>query len=101
MRAKILEGMALGRVVLTTKIGLEGIDAENKKEVLIADKVEEFIEAIQYCYEKKENLYRIGHNALEFVSRNYDNLQIATKLATSYKTLIEKEKEHLLKTVSK
>lgn len=101
MRAKILEGMALGRVVLTTKIGLEGIDARDKKEVLVADKVDEFIEAIEYCYQKKENLYRIGHNALEFVSRNYDNLQIATKLASSYKALVEKEKEHLLKTAGK
>ena len=96
MRAKILEGMALGRVVLTTKIGLEGINAEDKKEVLVADKADEFIAAIEYCYQKKENLYRIGHNALEFVSENYDNLQIATKLATTYKKLIEKEKKALV-----
>jgi glycosyltransferase involved in cell wall biosynthesis len=101
MRAKILEGMALGRVVLTTKIGLEGIGAESKKEVLVADKVDEFIDAIEYCYEKKENLYRIGHNAIEFVNQNYDNLQIANKLAVSYKSLIAKQENHLLKTVPK
>ena len=48
MRAKILEGMVLGKVVLTTKIGVEGIDATDKKEVLIADKVDEFHDAIEY-----------------------------------------------------
>ncbi len=101
MRAKILEGMVLGRVVLTTKIGLEGIGADDRKEVLVADKVDEFLNAIEYCYEKKENLYRIGHNALEFVSQNYDNLQIANKLATSYKTLLAKGEKRLLKAVDK
>ena len=101
MRAKILEGMVLGKIVLTTKIGLEGINAEDKKEVLIADKVDEFLEAIEYCYSTKENLYRIGHNALEFVNHNYDNLQIARKLATTYKSYLEKEKEHLLKVANK
>ena len=101
MRAKILEGMALGRVVLTTKIGLEGIGATSKNEVLVADKIDEFIEEIEYCYDNKENLYRIGHNALEFVSKNYDNLQVATKLASSYKFYLEKRKAQIFKTVHK
>jgi glycosyltransferase involved in cell wall biosynthesis len=101
MRAKILEGMALGRVVLTTKIGLEGIGATSKKEVLVADKVDEFLETIEYCYKKKENLYRIGHNAIEFVNQNYNNLQVANKLAVSYKTLIAKQESHLFKAVHK
>ena len=101
MRAKILEGMVLGRVVLTTKIGLEGINAQDKKEVLVADKVDEFIDAIEYCYSKKDNLYRIGHNALEFVNDNYDNLQIARKLAKTYKSYLEKEKAPLLKVANK
>lgn len=101
MRAKILEGMALGRVVLTTKIGLEGIGATSEKEVLVADKVDEFIDAIEYCYNKKENLYRLGHCALEFVSENYDNLQIAGKLASTYKSLLQKKRKPELKLVNK
>jgi len=99
MRAKILEGMALGRVVLTTRIGLEGIEAKPKKEVLIADKVNEFLDAITYCYKNNENLYRIGHNALEFVGNNYDNHQIAATLATSYKMHIEKSGNRQLNSV--
>ena len=101
MRAKILEGMVLGRVVLTTKIGLEGIGARNKEEVLVADQVDEFIESIQYCYDSKENLYRLGHNALEYVNKNYDNLQIARNLAVTYKSYLAKQKGHLLDAVNK
>ena len=50
IRVKILEGMALGKVIITTRIGLEGIPAIDRKHVLIADTKEEMIEAIQYCY---------------------------------------------------
>ena len=60
MRAKILEGMALGKVVLTTSIGLEGIDARNKREVLLANTSDEFLAAIRYCYEHKDKLSKIG-----------------------------------------
>jgi sugar transferase (PEP-CTERM/EpsH1 system associated) len=34
---KVLEGMAMGRVVLTTSMGLEGIDAEPGRHLLVAD----------------------------------------------------------------
>lgn len=40
MRVKILEGMALGRVMITTSMGLEGIDARHGQEVLVADTAE-------------------------------------------------------------
>ncbi len=32
MRAKILEGMAVGKVVLSTRLGIEGIDAKDRQE---------------------------------------------------------------------
>jgi len=72
MRAKILEGMALGKVVLTTSIGLEGIDAVNKKEVLIADNMKEFKTSLAYCYASNGSLEKIGRNALDLVERNYN-----------------------------
>ena len=34
---KVLEGMAMGRVVVTTSMGLEGIDAEPSRHLLVAD----------------------------------------------------------------
>jgi len=72
MRAKILEGMALGKVVLTTSVGLEGINAENKKEVLIADNIQEFKSSLAYCYASNGSLEKIGRNALDLVDRQYN-----------------------------
>ncbi len=88
MRAKILEGMALGKVVLTTSIGLEGIDARHQKEVLLADTAEDFLKQIQYCHEHKERLIEIGKRAHTFITQRYDNLQVARRLAETYKTYL-------------
>ena len=89
MRAKILEGMALGKVVITTSIGLEGIDAKDRKEVLIADNKREFLQAIQYCYDQKEALLQIGQAARKFIQSRYDNYQISNELLKTYESLIE------------
>lgn len=88
MRAKILEGMSLGKVVLTTPIGLEGIHAKNKKEVLIAETVAEFEKAINYCYQNKNKLERIGRRAKEFVSTSYDSDELAKDLIKEYSSLM-------------
>jgi len=85
MRAKILEGMALGKVVLTTSVGLEGIDARDREEVLIADTVDDFLKAIRFCYENKSKLSKMGSNAHTFVTKEYENLQIAQRLTEAYK----------------
>ncbi len=88
MRAKILEGMALGKVVLTTSLGLEGIDAENKKEVLIADTVDEFVQCIDYCFSSNGQLKTIGENARRFVRTHYDHLKLARRLVDAYSALL-------------
>ncbi len=41
---KVLEGMAMGRPTVVTPQGLEGIDAEDGKEVLVASDISSFVE---------------------------------------------------------
>ncbi|MFK7807451.1 MAG: glycosyltransferase family 4 protein [Saprospiraceae bacterium] len=84
MRVKILEGMALGKVVLTTTIGLEGIDAIHKENVLIADNPKEFLEALEYCHSNKEKLQSIGKAARQLIVEKYDNLSIAKRVLDAY-----------------
>lgn len=86
MRAKILEGMALGKIVLTTGIGLEGNSAMHREQVLIADSKSEFLKCIEYCYSQGETLVQTGQRAQSFISEHYDNLEVAKKLLARYKT---------------
>ncbi len=88
MRAKILEGMALEKVVLTTSIGLEGIEATHLQEVIIADTAEEFKYWIAYCYENPEELPIIGRRARVLVEKKYNSSQIAAALLQTYEHCI-------------
>jgi polysaccharide biosynthesis protein PslH len=80
MRAKILEGMAVGKVVLSTRVGMEGIAAQHRRECLLADEPAEMLAALRWCYAQGESLAELGHRAAEFCVENYDNLKVAERL---------------------
>lgn len=88
MRAKILEAMALGKVVITTTIGLEGIPARHKREVLIADTAEEFIEVLRFCHQQNGRLEQMGRRALDFVARHFESHEIGKQLMDTYTALL-------------
>lgn len=88
MRAKILEGMALGKVVLTTSLGLEGIAAKNGREVMVANTPEEFLNCLRSCYRNKNMLEQMGRRARAFVADQYDSLAIAKRLVKAYESLM-------------
>ncbi len=87
MRAKIIEAMALGRVVITTKIGLEGIAAREKEEVLVADSVSGFVRAFQFCHRHYKHLPTMSRQARELIEQRFDHLAIARKLLSSYQSV--------------
>lgn len=95
MRVKILEGMALGRVIITTSMGLEGIDAQHGKEVLIADTAESFLEAIALCWNDTTFAQQISEQARNFVLQHYDNRTIALHLLQAYTQLLPQQQEAL------
>ena len=88
MRVKILEGMALGKVIITTSLGLEGIPAIHKENIMIADTPEEFIACLEYIQLHPEERTRLGNNAVTFVSERYDTFKVATGLLHKYQSLI-------------
>lgn len=87
MRVKILEGMALGKVVITTTLGKEGIEAVHGQHVLIADTPEAFIEAIQMVKSNPELVWEISKNAKQFVEDYYDHNHNAGLLLSKYREL--------------
>lgn len=92
IRVKILEAMMLGRVVLTTSMGLEGINAKDHEEVLIANTAYEFAEKLDSCLKNPSKLRGIGEKARAFALINFDNLEIASKVITVYESLLEKSR---------
>jgi len=94
MRVKILEGMALGKAIISTALGKEGIDARDKKEIIVADDAEGFVRAIDYCVEHPEAQSRIGENARAFVKDHFNNHEITEQLYDTYQQLVVGEHAH-------
>ncbi len=85
MRAKILEGMALGKAVISTGLGIEGISATDKKEALVANTPEEWVAAIDFCLSRGPKLVEMGQAARLFAEQNFDNRAIAKEVLGFYK----------------
>ncbi len=87
MRAKILEGMAVGKVVLSTTVGMEGISARNREECLLANTPEQWREAVAWCYAQGTDLAQLGRQARAFCTAHYDNLEVARELVATYRAM--------------
>ncbi len=90
MRAKILEAMSLGRSVISTSIGLEGINAKHQKDVLIANQAGEFLAILQQYLQRPTQLLALGQCAEKTFHQHYDRLSIAERLLQFYQQQLGK-----------
>ena len=88
MRAKILEGMALGKTILTTSLGLEGIDARRGKEVLVADTPQAFSRHLTFLQQHPKKILDIGAQARQMVAKRYDSDQLGEQLLRIYQQAV-------------
>ncbi|WBM74201.1 glycosyltransferase family 4 protein [Saprospira grandis] len=87
MRVKILEAMGMGRLVLSTSIGLEGIHAQDGQEVLIADDAAAFLQQMKSIYQQPYKLSELAAKGRQFIHQNYDKLRIAQGVLEAYERL--------------
>lgn len=89
IRVKIIEGMALGKVIISTSAGIEGIPATHEKNIIFADNSQEFISQIKRLIRDNKLRSRISTEAQKLIRKNFDNLAITSKLLTFYKSLLD------------
>ena len=89
MRIKIIEGMALGKPIVTTDIGTEGIPTENGHNIMIANDADQFVESISRLINNRTLFDEISRNAIGFIQEKFDNLAQASDLIDFYKTQIK------------
>lgn len=85
---KILEAMASGVPVVTTRLGLKGIEAENGKEALAADDTQAIVQLSARLLRDFDLYKQIALNARKFVETNYNWDKIAVQLENIYKQAI-------------
>jgi sugar transferase (PEP-CTERM/EpsH1 system associated) len=87
-RLKILEAMALGRPVVSTTIGCEGLDVVDGEHLLIADTPEQFAEKT-VCLLTDRQLYQyISAHGRQLVEARYDWEKIAGRLMEVYAEML-------------
>jgi glycosyltransferase involved in cell wall biosynthesis len=87
-RLKILEAMALGRPVVSTPLGCEGLAVEHGKHLLIASDAEDFAAAVARLLTDRALATRLILVARALVERDYDWTAIAERLLSVYDELL-------------
>jgi glycosyltransferase involved in cell wall biosynthesis len=87
MRIKIIEAMALGKCVISTSKGAEGINYSDRKDIWIANTPEEFINAVNKFLEQPKIAEKIGSTARILVEQEYNSNKLDEKLIPFFKTL--------------
>jgi polysaccharide biosynthesis protein PslH len=84
MRVKIIEAMALGRIVLSTPLGAEGLPVKHEKDILLATRSIDFIETLDQMAWNLNRFVPIGENATHLILEKFDNFVLADHLASFY-----------------
>jgi len=87
-RLKILEAMALGRAVVSTTVGCEGLDVIDGEHLLIADSPEQFAEKTVRLLTDGALYQRIATKARQLVVTRYDWDAIARQLMQVYAEMV-------------
>ena len=88
IRVKILEGLALGKSIVTTSKGKEGIDFSDGDALICTDTVEAFANGIISYLENDElrlNYYQKGKSLIQ---TQFDRTTLVKRLIKEYETLI-------------
>jgi len=89
IRIKIIEGLATGRTIISTSLGVEGIRCTNYENILIANIPCEFFEMISICVSDRERCRQIGEKGRELIKTHYNMKTIIDKLISFYRLLTD------------
>ena len=88
-RLKILEGMAMGKAIVSTTLGAEGIEVTPEHDVLVADDAAAFVAQIGRLLDDPGLRRRIGTSARQLVASRYSWKAAVEGLSSFYAELIE------------
>jgi glycosyltransferase involved in cell wall biosynthesis len=88
-RLKIVEAMAMGKAIVSTKLGAEGIEAVSGRDILIEDEATAFADAVNRLLAKPELAACIGESARRLAVERYAWSTAAQALDGFYRRILE------------
>jgi glycosyltransferase involved in cell wall biosynthesis len=83
-RLKILEAMAMGKAIVSTRRGAEGIECLDGRELILADTPDEFATSIGTLLQSEARRKELGGNARRLVEEKYEWKQIVPLFESIY-----------------
>lgn len=87
-RLKILDAWAMGKAVVSTSVGCEGLDARDGENILVRDDPAEFAEAVRLVLDDEALRSRLGEGARRTAERVYEWDVIGEAMAGEYRALL-------------
>ncbi len=87
-RLKVVEAMALGKAIVTTSIGSEGIALEDGKDAVFADSPQAFANAVCELIDQPEKIRGLGQSARQFAERAFGWQAIGQEMLDHYRKLL-------------
>lgn len=87
-RLKILEALAMGKAVISTSIGAEGLDVTHDRDILIADTPDAFCDVIVRLFGSDAMRRRLGEDGRRLVEHSYGWDGIASRLDAVYRQVV-------------
>ena len=90
IRVKIIEAMSVGKAVVTTTVGAQGIDYTDGENLLIANTPQEFAQQIKRLVDDPGYCSRVGQAAARLVAEHYDGRRLAARLTDFYQKTMQR-----------
>jgi glycosyltransferase involved in cell wall biosynthesis len=87
-RLKVLDAMAMGRAIVSTSVGCEGIAAKDGEHLVVADSPMRFADAVLELLADPDRRRRLGHAARSLVERRYSWPIVGGLLRSAYEEAI-------------
>jgi glycosyltransferase involved in cell wall biosynthesis len=88
MRLKVVEAMALGKCILSTSVGAEGVGYSHQTNIYIADTVAEWLAFFDWMVQNTTQLSIIEQNAIRLANEKYSWEQLVKQFEGLYNKLL-------------
>jgi polysaccharide biosynthesis protein PslH len=92
-RLKIFEAMAMGKAIVSTTIGAEGLPVTHGKDVLLADEPDDFAAQVMQLLQNESLRHQLSVSARDLVEQHYSWSRVAADCETVFNQVIREYAE--------
>jgi len=90
-RLKILEAWAMGKAVVSTRLGAEGLQAVHGQNILFADEPRQFAQSVIDLLRDEHLRSTLGQNGYQLVRAEYNWMAIGAKMEAAYQAVVSRK----------